>query len=134
MENICRFLGKYLLNTLVMEATTQTAYVLDVLESFTGWGGIKPDIRVINAGLLKKYAGDLHEDKRDAFMLAQLGISGLARGSYMPLDIIRQLRAVMRELQFIERDLYQDQEPDQAYPDLVGVTHEGFQTRCDLGE
>nr|MDO8118990.1 transposase [Candidatus Sigynarchaeota archaeon] len=104
MENMCRFLGKYLLRTVVMEATTQTAYVLGVLESFTGWGGIKPDIRVINAGLLKKYGGDLHEDKRDALMLAELGISGLARGSYIPLDIIRQLRAVTREMQFVERD------------------------------
>jgi len=104
MENMCRFLGKYLLGTVVMEATTQTAYVLDVLESFTGWGGIKPDIRVINSGLLKKYAGDLHEDGRDALMLAELGISGLARGSYIPLDIIRQLRAVTREIQFVDRD------------------------------
>ncbi len=104
MENMCRFLGKYLLRTVVMEATTQTAYVLDVLESFTGWGGIKPDMRVINAGLLKKYAGDLHEDGRDALMLAELGISGLARGSYIPLDIIRQLRAVTREMLFVDRD------------------------------
>nr|MDO8118354.1 IS110 family transposase [Candidatus Sigynarchaeota archaeon] len=104
MENMCRFLGKYLLRTVVMEATTQTAYVLGVLESFAGWGGIKPDLRVINAGLLKKYCGDLHEDKRDALMLAELGISGLARGSFIPLDIIRQLRAVTREMLFVERD------------------------------
>lgn len=104
MENMCRFLGKYLLGIVVMEATTQTAYVLDILESFSGWGVIKPDLRVINAGLLKKYAGDLHEDGRDALTLAELGISGLARGSYIPLDIIRQIRAVTREILFVERD------------------------------
>lgn len=101
---MCRFLGKYLIGIVVMEATTQTPFVYDALVKYEEWGGIKPELRVIHPNLVKKYKGEVHEDGRDALELATLGLAGLARGSYIPQDAMRELRILTRELRFIDRD------------------------------
>ncbi|MEX2718616.1 MAG: IS110 family transposase [Candidatus Sigynarchaeota archaeon] len=104
LDNMCRFLGKYLIGIIVMEATTQTPFVYDALVKYTGWGGIKPELRVIHPSLVKKYTGELHEDEHDALDLATLGLAGLAKGSYVPQEKMRELRIMTRELRFIDRD------------------------------
>nr|MDO8088741.1 IS110 family transposase [Candidatus Sigynarchaeum springense] len=104
LDTMCRFLGKYLIGIIVMEATTQTPFVYDALVKYTGWGGIKPELRVIHPSLIKKYTGELHEDAHDALDLATLGLAGLAKGSYVPQEKMRELRILTRELRFIDRD------------------------------
>lgn len=104
LETMCRFLGKYLLGIIVMEATTQTPFVYDALVKYEGWGGIKPELRVVHPNLIKKYEGELHEDEHDALELATLGLAGLAKGSYIPQDKMRELRILTREMRFVDRD------------------------------
>jgi transposase len=104
LDSMCRFLGKYLIGIIVLEATTQTPFVYDALVKYTGWGGIKPELRVIHPSLIKKYTGELHEDAHDALDLATLGLAGLAKGSYVPQEKMRELRIMTRELRFIDRD------------------------------
>jgi transposase len=107
LGNMCRFLGKYLISIVVMEATGQTPSVLDALEAFDGWGGIVPELVVINPSLIKKFPGELHHDKHDAAALARLGLAGLAKGSYIPLDEVRQLRSITREVSNLVHDTTQ---------------------------
>jgi len=103
--NLCRFLGKYLLRSIVMEATgVYFPTVLDALDAYDGWNQSKPLIIVINPALMNKYKGELHEDKADAFDLAKLGLSGLARSSYIPTDKLRELRCLTREIRFVDKD------------------------------
>jgi transposase len=104
LGNMCRFLGKHLISIIVMEATGHTPSVLDFLESYDGWKGIVPELVVINPSLLKKYPGELHQDKHDAVALGELGLAGLAKGSYIPLDSLRMLRALTREVSNVIKD------------------------------
>ncbi|NMC05790.1 MAG: IS110 family transposase, partial [Candidatus Lokiarchaeota archaeon] len=104
LDAMCRFLGKYLIGIIVMEATTQTPFIYDALVKYTGWGGIKPELRVVHPNLVKKYTGELHEDKHDALELATLGLAGLAKGSYVPQEKMRELRLLTREMRFVDRD------------------------------
>jgi len=105
LGEMCRFLGKHIIETIVMEATgVYTPVVLDVLEAFKGWSSIMPRIVVINPTIIRKFPGEVHEDKRDALGLARLGLSGLATGSYIPQGFQRVLRTLTREMRFIDRD------------------------------
>lgn len=105
LEQMCRFLGKYLLETIVMEATgVYTQVVKDKLDAYAGWGGFKPDIIVIHPALVKKYLGELHQDKADALDLARLGLVHLAKESFLPRDKLRELRGLTREIRFVDKD------------------------------
>ncbi len=105
LGEMCRFLGKHLIESIVMEATgVYTPVVLDALEAYKGWGGIKPRIAVINPTIIRKFPGEVHEDNRDALGLASLGLAGLATGSYIPQGFQRVLRTLTREMRFIDRD------------------------------
>ncbi len=105
LGNMCRFLGKHLLECITMEATgVYFPIVYKALETYHGWGGITPELIVINPSLVKKYPGELHSDKRDAIDLARLGLAGLARGSYVPTTFLQVLRSLTRELRFIDKD------------------------------
>ncbi len=105
LEQMCRFLQKYLLETIVMEATgVYTQVVKDKLDACTGWGAFKPHVVVIHPAQVKKYLGELHQDKADALDLARLGVVHMAKESYIPRDTFRELRGLTREIRFIEKD------------------------------
>ncbi len=105
LEDLCRFLGKYLLEIVVMEATgVYTPPVKASLDAHAGWGMMKPAIVVINPSLIRKFPGEPHQDNRDALDLAALGLRGMARGSFIPAGQARELRAITREMDFVTRD------------------------------
>lgn len=105
LRDMCHFLGKYPLETIVMEATgVYTPPVKIALDSYTGWGMLRPRIIVINPSLVRKYPGESHTDKASAIELAELGLRGLARPSFLPSGKDREVRALTREIEFQEGD------------------------------
>ncbi len=105
LRDMCHFLGKYPLETIVMEATgAYTPPVKAALEAYGGWGMIHPRIIVINPSLIRKFPGESHTDKASAIELAELGLRGLARASFLPSGKVREVRALTREIEFQERD------------------------------
>lgn len=80
---LCQFLSKYLLDTIVIEATgVYFPTVLDALEAYKNWGGFKSD----------------------ALELAKLCLSGLAKNSFIPTESLRELRCLTWEIRFVDRD------------------------------
>jgi transposase len=99
-----RFLNKYLLSTVVMESTgVYTPIVKETLEKTT-WNGITPEIIVINPSIVKKYPGEIHADRQDAFELARLGLLGLAEYSYLPVKAIKEIRWLSRRMYYLTKD------------------------------
>jgi transposase len=104
-EDLCRFLGKYLLEVIVMEATGVYTWALkQALSSYDAWGLYRPPVVVINPNLVKKYPGEIHQDKADALELARLWLLGIAKGSFIPTGAARELRVLTREVDVVERD------------------------------
>lgn len=104
IEDMCRFLKKFLLSTIVMESTgVYTPFVKERVEQ-TNWFGIIPEIIVINPSTIRKYPGELHADRQDAFELARLGLLGLAEPSYLPVDVLKELRWLSRRIFFLTKD------------------------------
>ncbi|MHA1746095.1 MAG: hypothetical protein ACTSWW_08840, partial [Promethearchaeota archaeon] len=104
LGEMCKFISKYLLLTVVMESTgVYTPQVKKTLDEFQHWGGVVPEIYVINPSLLRKYPGETHADRVDAIKLAQLGILGLAQHSFLPPKKLKELRRVTRQI-FLRHD------------------------------
>ena len=104
LNDMCSFLKKYLLSTIVMESTgVYTPIVKETLEKVK-WCGIIPEIIVINPSLVRKFPGEIHADPQDAYELARLGLLGLAEQSYLPKNIRKELRWLSRRLFFITKD------------------------------
>jgi len=104
LGEMCRFLKKFLLSTIVMESTgVYTPFVKEWLEK-TDWRGLTPKILVINPSIVKKYPGELHADRQDAFDLARLGLLGLAEPSYLPVNVLKELRWLSRRIFFVTKD------------------------------
>lgn len=104
LGELCRFLKKYLLSTIVMESTgVYTPIVKEELEN-TKWHGLIPRILVINPSIIRKYPGELHADPQDAFDLARLGLLGLAEPSFLPKNVLKEIRWLSRRIFFITKD------------------------------
>ncbi len=94
---LARFLAKYPLQAIVMEATgVYTAPVKASLEAFAGWTR-RPLILVFNPTEIKQFPGQIHEDGADAFAMARFALMGLLRPSFIPEGTIRDLRELTRE-------------------------------------
>ena len=105
LGEMCKFLSKYLLLTIVMESTgVYTPQVKKTLDKFRHWSNITPEIFVINPSLLRKYPGETHADRVDAIELAQLGILGLAQHSFLPPKKLKELRRVTRQIFYVMKD------------------------------
>jgi transposase len=87
-----------------MESTgVYTPIVKEKVEK-TIWGAIQPAIFVINPSLLRKYPGEIHADRQDAFELARIGLLGLAEPSYLPVESLKELRWLSRRIFYITKD------------------------------
>ncbi len=94
---MARFLAKYPLQAVVMEATgVYSDPVKAALEQFDGWTN-RPLILAFNPTEVKHFPGEIHEDKADAFAMARYALMGLLRPSFIPQGAIRELRAITRE-------------------------------------
>ncbi len=97
LERLSRFLAKYTLMAVVMEATgVYSKAVKEALEHFGGWVK-RPPIITFNPTDAKHFPGEIHEDKADALAMARFALMGLLRPSYIPDGIIRELRDLTRE-------------------------------------
>ncbi|TFG18167.1 MAG: IS110 family transposase [Promethearchaeota archaeon] len=105
LGEMCKFLSKHLIKTIVMESTgVYTPQVRDFLQNFQHWKPNSPEIIVINPSLLRKFPGEIHADTVDAVELARLGLLGLARHSHLPHDKLRELRRVTRQVHYVMKD------------------------------
>ncbi len=94
---MARFLAKYPLHAIVMEATgVYSDPVKTFLEQFDGWAR-RPLILTFNPTEIKHFPGEIHEDKADAFAMARCALKGLLRPSFIPQGATRELRALTRE-------------------------------------
>lgn len=97
LDRMSRFLSKYALIAVVMEATgVYSKAVKDALEQFGGWVK-RPPIITFNPTDAKHFPGEIHEDKADALAMARFALMGLLRPSYIPDGVIRELRDLTRE-------------------------------------
>jgi len=104
LDEMCRFLKKYLLSSIVMESTgVYTPFVKEQLDKVI-WCGLTPKIVVINPSMVRKYPGELHADRQDAFELARLELLGLAEPSFLPKDLLKELRWLSRRIYFVRKD------------------------------
>lgn len=123
MGEMCRFLGKYLLTTIVMECTgVYHVNVREALDAFEGWHGTTPTIYTINPSLFRRYAGEIHADARDSFKLAVIGISGLAKDSYIPTGAIKELRMFTRQLHYFMVDVTREKNRLKKVMDAWGLS------------
>jgi transposase len=93
-----RFLAKYPLQAVVMEATGVYSNPVKVaLEQYDGWPS-RPLILTFNPTEVKHFPGEIHEDKADAFAMARYALMGVLRASFIPQGAIKELRAITREV------------------------------------
>lgn len=64
LKQLCRFLSKYLLEIIVLEATGVFIHPLwQELDACTEWAWMRPAIVGINPNLARKHPGEQHTDK-----------------------------------------------------------------------
>ncbi len=104
LESLLKFLAKYSLQTVVMEATgVYSTPVKAALDKFDGWVH-HPLVIVFNPTEVRHFPGELHEDKADAFSMARYALMGLLRASFIPDGVIREIRELTREANIMTKD------------------------------
>ncbi len=104
LENLARFLARFPLRVIVMEATGVYSKPVKVaLEQFEGWTS-RPPIITFNPTDAKHFPGEIHEDKADALSMARFALMGLLRPSFVPEGVIRELRDLTREASIMTKE------------------------------
>ncbi len=104
LESLLKFLAKYNLQAVVMEATGgYSTPVKAALDKFEGWSR-RPLVIVFNPTEVHHFPGELHEDKADAFAMARYALKGLLRASFIPDGVIRELRDLTREASILTKE------------------------------
>jgi len=105
LGTLARFLAKYPLQAIVMEATgVYTAPVKVALESFKEWK-TRPSVLVFNPTEIKQFPGQIHEDGADAYAMARFALMGLLRPSFIPEGTVRDLRELTREAGIMTKEV-----------------------------